>query len=123
MNSVIIPSLFTGDAADPWLASDKLYHLLFCLFLTIFFSKIASFSRYSFLRRQAVRIGSLLSLSAGAAKEAADQFGFFPSAGASVRDAIADLLGVLIAAFALSFCKTPIRFDPDTSQTRRVLPV
>ncbi|KAF2321498.1 hypothetical protein GH714_000142 [Hevea brasiliensis] len=118
----LLPTMFSIDG-DPWLAPDKLYHVLFCLFLTVFFSKLASLARYSFLRRHSVPVGSILSLAAGAAKEAADQFGFFPSAGASAKDAAADLLGVLIAAFALSISKTPDGSDSGQGQTRRVLPV
>ncbi|KAJ4835927.1 hypothetical protein Tsubulata_034364 [Turnera subulata] len=93
------------DDEDPWLAPDKLYHFLFCLLLTLFFSKLASVSRHPFLRRHSLRVGSIISLSAGAAKEAADQFGLFLSAGASARDAFADLLGVLVAALSLSACR------------------
>lgn len=95
--------------SDPWLAPDKLYHLLFCLFLNLFVSLAASLSRYSFLRRYSVCLGSIASLIAGAAKEAADQIGLFPSSGASFRDGVADVVGVLIAASALSCCKPVLR--------------
>ncbi|EEF35061.1 conserved hypothetical protein [Ricinus communis] len=115
--------MFNNNDQDPWLAPDKLYHILFCLFLTLFFSKLASLTRHSFLRNHSIRIGSILSLAAGAAKEAADHFGLFPSAGASVKDAVADLLGVFIAAFALSICKNPNGSDTGPGQNRRVLPV
>ncbi|MBA0712966.1 hypothetical protein Goshw_011701 [Gossypium schwendimanii] len=111
------------DDKDPWLAPDKLYHFLFCFFLTLFFSALASLSRYHFLRSHSTRVGSILSLLAGAAKEAADQLGFFPSAGASARDALADLLGVLVAAMALSLWNRLRRSRPDSGHTRRVLPV
>ncbi|KAK8336241.1 hypothetical protein V6Z11_A09G109000 [Gossypium hirsutum] len=69
------------------------------------------------------RVGSILSLLAGAAKEAADQLEFFPSAGASARDGLADLLGVLVAAMALSLWNRLRRSRPDSGNTRRVLPV
>ncbi|XVF86347.1 hypothetical protein PTKIN_Ptkin18bG0032100 [Pterospermum kingtungense] len=108
---------------DPWLAPDKLYHFLFCFFLTLLFSTLASQSRHPFLRNQSIRLGSILSLLAGAAKEAADHLGFFPSAGASARDAVADLLGVLISAMALSSWKRLRSPGPDSGHTRRVLPV
>ncbi|XP_007023400.2 PREDICTED: uncharacterized protein LOC18595412 [Theobroma cacao] len=98
------------DDKDPWLAPDKLYHFLFCFFLTFLFSTLASLSRFSFLRNHSIRVGSILSLAAGAAKEAADQLGLFPSAGASSRDAVADLLGVLVAAMVLSLRKRLLRF-------------
>ncbi|KDP41986.1 hypothetical protein JCGZ_27004 [Jatropha curcas] len=112
-----------NEDEDPWLAPDKLYHLIFCLFLTFFFSKLASLTRYPFLRRHSVLIGSIISLSAGAAKEAADHLGLFPSAGASAKDAAADLLGVLIAALALWVGKSKDGSDSIPGLTRRVLPV
>ncbi|XP_039046831.1 uncharacterized protein LOC120187102 [Hibiscus syriacus] len=111
------------DDKDPWLAPDKLYHFLFCFFLTLFFSVIASLSRYPFLRNHSIRFGSILSLLAGAAKEAADHLGIFPSAGASARDAVADLLGALVAAMALSLWNRLLRYRSDSGHARRVLPV
>ncbi|CAN1121584.1 hypothetical protein LINPERPRIM_LOCUS2258 [Linum perenne] len=108
---------------DPWVARDKLYHILFCLSLTLFFSQLASSTRYAFLRRHSILVGSILSLLAGATKEVADHLGIFPSAGASSKDAVADLIGVLVAAFALSICRRRIGFDSASGQTRRVLPV
>ncbi|CAI0420590.1 unnamed protein product [Linum tenue] len=108
---------------DPWLARDKLYHFVFCLFLALFFSKLASVTPYSFLRRHSIWVGSILSLLAGAAKEAADHLGIFPSAGASAKDAVADLIGVLVAAFALSICRSSVGSDPPSGSTRRALPV
>jgi len=110
---------------DPWLAPDKLYHVLFCLSLTLLFSKLASLTRYPFLKRHSIRVGAILSLFAGAAKEAADQIGLFPSAGASAKDAVADIIGVLIAAAALSMLKSKNYdgSDSGSGQTRRVLPI
>lgn len=110
---------------DPWLAPDKLYHVLFCLSLTLLFSKLASLTRYPFLKRHSIRVGAILSLFAGAAKEAADQIGLFPSAGASAKDAVADIFGVLIAAAALSMHKSKNSdgSDSGSGQTRRVLPI
>ncbi|KAJ4718615.1 Transmembrane protein [Melia azedarach] len=109
---------------DPWLARDKLYHFLFCFTLAVFFSVIASCSRYSFLRTHSIRIGSILSLLAGAAKEAADHIGLFPSAGASFRDGVADVIGVLIASLALYLWRRySDRPGSDSGRTRRVLPV
>ncbi|KAI4326255.1 hypothetical protein MLD38_031586 [Melastoma candidum] len=87
---------------DPWVARDKLYHFLFCLLLTFLFSAAARLSPSPFLRRRSVLFGSIASLLAGAAKEAADHLRIFPSSGASARDAVADLLGVLVAASLLS---------------------
>ncbi|XP_027343462.1 uncharacterized protein LOC113856040 [Abrus precatorius] len=91
------------DERDPWLGIDKLYHLLMCLCLTLVFYALASFTPY---RRHAISIGSLASLLAGAAKEAADHLGYFRSSGASLKDALADILGVLIASFALSLFRS-----------------
>ncbi|KAJ6713115.1 GOS-28 SNARE- RELATED [Salix purpurea] len=110
---------------DPWLAPDKLYHVLFCLSLTLLFSKLASLARYPFLKRHSIRVGAILSLFAGATKEAADQIGLFPSAGASSKDAVADIIGVLIAVAALSMFKSKNSngSDSGSGQTRRVLPL
>ncbi|KAJ0007341.1 hypothetical protein Pint_30307 [Pistacia integerrima] len=115
----------SGNAdQDPWLAPDKLYHVLFGFSLTLIFSALASCTRYSFLRTHSIRVGSILSLLAGAAKEAADHLGLFPSAGASFKDAVADVIGVLIASFALSLLrKFSGRPGFEKGQTRRVLPV
>ncbi|KAL7168223.1 hypothetical protein ACSBR2_038623 [Camellia fascicularis] len=81
---------------------NKLQHILFCFSITIIFSLLASLTRYSFLRRRTIWFGSIVSLSAGAAKEVADELGFFKSAGASAKDAVADLLGILLAVLVLS---------------------
>ncbi|CAN8305051.1 unnamed protein product [Cochlearia groenlandica] len=108
-----------GGEEDPWFAPDKLYHVIFCFTLSVIFTSVASLSVYSFLRRYSIWIGSAFSLAAGAAKEAADQFGVFPSAGASARDAVADAVGVLIAAFVLYLWKSRL----DSGQTRPVLPI
>lgn len=106
---------------DPWLAPDKLYHVVFCFSLTLLFSTLASLTPIPFLRRHSIRLGSIASLLAGAAKEAADELGFFRSAGASAKDAVADLLGVLLASFALSLLKhSSSRHDHDAGQPRSV---
>ncbi|KAF8064790.1 hypothetical protein N665_1166s0005 [Sinapis alba] len=111
--------LFNDGGEDPWLAPDKFYHVIFCFTISLLFSTLASLSRYSFLRRHSIWIGSSFSLAAGAAKEAADQFGIFPSAGASARDAVADAIGVAIAALLLFLWKSrrsrPVRVKPDPS--------
>ena len=72
------------------------------------------------LRRYSIGIGSIASLLAGAAKEAADELGFFRSAGASSRDAVADALGVLIASLGLSLVKLWSRPDRDSDPTRGI---
>ncbi|KAI8022389.1 hypothetical protein LOK49_LG03G00783 [Camellia lanceoleosa] len=95
---------------------NKLQHILFCFSITIIFSLLASLTRYSFLRRRTIWFGSIVSLSAGAAKEVADELGFFKSAGASAKDAIADLLGILLVVLVLSLSKSlSLRIKPDQS--------
>ncbi|XP_022872802.1 uncharacterized protein LOC111391778 [Olea europaea var. sylvestris] len=92
------------ENGDDWLALDKFYHVLFCFFISITFSLLAARNPYPLIRRYSVWIGSIVSLLAGAAKEFADELGYFRSAGASTKDAAADLIGVLLAALALSLC-------------------
>lgn len=89
------------ENGDDWLAADKLYHVIFCFSISFVSSLLAARTRYPFLRRRSIWIGSLLSLAAGAAKEFADELGYFKSAGASTKDAAADLLGILLAAMML----------------------
>ncbi|ESQ35219.1 hypothetical protein EUTSA_v10009838mg [Eutrema salsugineum] len=114
---------FHDGGEDPWLAPDKLYHVIFCFSISLLFSTLASLSRYSFLRRHSILIGSAFSLAAGAAKEAADHFGVFPSAGASARDAVADAVGVVIAAFLLFIWRKSRRSRSEPGQTRPILPI
>lgn len=95
--------------SDPWLGMDKLYHLLISFFLTFLFYAFASLTPF---RRHAISIGSIFSLLAGAAKEAADHLGYFRSSGASLRDALADILGVFIASLALSLFPFSLRSPP-----------
>lgn len=96
------------ENGDDWLAVDKLYHVLFCFWISVVSSLVAAQTRYPFLRRRSIWIGSLVSFSAGAAKEFADELGYFKSAGASTKDAAADLLGILLAAMILYLfnCRT-----------------
>nr|GMD35593.1 60S ribosomal protein L7-1 [Ipomoea batatas] len=103
------------ENGDDWLAMDKLYHVLFGFSIAIFTSLVAGRTRYPFIRRRSIWVGSLVSLAAGAAKEVADELGFFKSAGASSKDAVADALGTLIAAFVLLLAKPysfAVRPDP-----------
>ncbi|GMN49908.1 hypothetical protein TIFTF001_019082 [Ficus carica] len=105
---------------DPWLAPDKLYHVLFCFSLTFLFSTLANLTRSPFLRRHSIPLGSIASLLAGAAKEAADELGFFRSAGASAKDAVADVLGVLLASLALYLLRRSSRLDRETDPDRGI---
>ncbi|XXG64592.1 hypothetical protein AAC387_Pa05g2498 [Persea americana] len=91
-----------GFGEDEWFARDKLYHVLFCFFISIFFSSLCYRTPHPFLRRWSISLGSLVSLSAGAAKEAGDHIGLWSSSGASLKDAVADLLGILLASISLS---------------------
>ncbi|XP_027192171.1 uncharacterized protein, partial [Cicer arietinum] len=88
--------------ADPWLAADKFYHVIMCFSITLLFYVFSFLTSHPFLRRHSISIGSVVSLLAGAAKEAADHLGYFRSSGASFKDAVADIIGVIIASFALS---------------------
>ncbi|KAL3511959.1 hypothetical protein ACH5RR_024676 [Cinchona calisaya] len=106
------------ENGDEWLAIDKLYHVLFCFCINIIFTLIASRTRYAFIRSLSIWVGSIISLIAGAAKEIADEMGYFKSAGASAKDAVTDLIGTLIAALSLSLTKsyyTPVGVGPDYS--------
>ncbi|KAI3759600.1 hypothetical protein L6452_07528 [Arctium lappa] len=90
------------ENGDDWLAYDKLQHFLLCFSITVIFSFLASRTRYSVLRRRSISVGCIVSLSVGAAKEVADELGFFKSAGASAKDAVADIVGVSVAVIALT---------------------
>ncbi|XP_019711283.1 uncharacterized protein [Elaeis guineensis] len=90
------------EQGDEWLAADKLQHLLACFLITVLVAVLAVRSRHPFLRRRSTALGSLFSLFAGAAKEAGDEIGLWSSAGASVKDAAADLVGILIASLSLA---------------------
>ncbi|MCL7040096.1 hypothetical protein MKW94_000819 [Papaver nudicaule] len=91
------------ESGDDWFALDKLYHVLFCFFISIFVSTTLAITRYPFLRRWSIWIGSLVSMSAGAAKEAGDEIGLWKSSGASTKDAIADLFGILLAYASMMY--------------------
>lgn len=95
----------TLTGTDDWLARDKIYHVIFCFSINVVVSLLASHSPYSFLRRRFIFLGSVISLAAGAAKEIADHFGFFQSAGASSRDVVADIIGVILAVVLLNVSK------------------
>ncbi|XP_043702826.1 uncharacterized protein LOC122652988 [Telopea speciosissima] len=91
---------------DDWLALDKLYHVLFCFFIAITVSALAYQTRYPFIHRWSIWLGSLVSLAAGVAKEAGDEIGLWESAGASVKDVIADLLGIFMSSVVFSLFKS-----------------
>nr|XP_043618265.1 uncharacterized protein LOC122589998 [Erigeron canadensis]XP_043618266.1 uncharacterized protein LOC122589998 [Erigeron canadensis] len=97
---------------DDWLANDKLQHLLLCFSVAIIFCFLASRAPCSLVRRHSIPVGCVISLSAGAAKEIADELGFFNSAGASAKDAVADVLGVFVAVIAIYIWKSLYRTTP-----------
>ncbi|XP_021740680.1 uncharacterized protein LOC110706976 [Chenopodium quinoa] len=104
------------EGQDSWTSVDKLYHIIFCFSLTLLFSLLISLTHSSFLRSRSLFFAASLSLLAGAAKEAADHLGFFRSSGASAKDAVADVIGVVIACFLLSlskFFKRKSKIDDD----------
>ncbi|KAF3794057.1 hypothetical protein EJ110_NYTH05617 [Nymphaea thermarum] len=86
---------------DEWLAPDKLYHVLFCFSVALASAELTRRCGHSLLRRRSISIGSLVSTAAGAAKEIGDEMGFWTSGGGSIKDAVADLSGVLLAATIL----------------------
>lgn len=94
------------ENGDEWLALDKLQHFLFSYFLTVIFSHLATRTPHSFIRNRSIWIGSAVSLAVGAAKEVADEMGYFRSAGASFKDAVSDLLGTSVAALSLFLIKS-----------------
>ncbi|KAL5570437.1 hypothetical protein UlMin_027012 [Ulmus minor] len=71
---------------------------------TFLFSTFINLSRHPFLHRHSINFGSMASLLTGATKQAADELGYFRSNGASMKDAVVDVLGVMLA----SFCLDPI---------------
>ncbi|KAL2623595.1 hypothetical protein R1flu_003800 [Riccia fluitans] len=77
---------------DDWLAVDKFEHFAACLLITCFVARLAG--RSTRFRRWRIHLGALIGFAAGAAKEAADATGLWGSAGASVRDGVADMIGV-----------------------------
>lgn len=105
------------EEGDKWLALDKYEHVLACFLITVFVSSVARRSRHPFLRRRSAMIGSIVSLTAGAAKEAGDEIGlWWESAGASAKDAAADLVGIALANLFLARFASSRRLsdrDPD----------
>lgn len=91
--------------SDEWLAADKLQHVLACFLIALAGAALAGRSSRSPLRRRPAALGCAASLAAGAAKEIADEAGFFGSSGASLRDAAADLVGATLAAVALAILR------------------
>ncbi|KAF6171266.1 hypothetical protein GIB67_036934 [Kingdonia uniflora] len=110
------------ENGDKWLALDKLYHILFSFFISIFIAALATRTQYPFIRNWSIWFGSLTSMAVGTAKEVGDEIGLWDSAGASVKDLIADLLGIFLASLSLSLHKTLFskRKPDETAVIRRV---
>lgn len=84
------------EMGDDWLATDKLQHFLACLFITNLVAFVAGRLGGRRLRTWRVHLGALSGLVAGAIKEAGDATGLlWTSAGASLRDGVADIAGVV----------------------------
>nr|ADE76319.1 unknown [Picea sitchensis] len=98
---------------DDWIAVDKFEHLAMCFFIVIMcvYTIRLSFTPSKLLYRCATPVGCILSLTIGAVKELGDQMGLWPSAGGSLKDGLADVGGVLLAATLLHFLK-PRRPQP-----------
>lgn len=90
------------NMADDWIGMDKLEHFGICFLIVILSALIL---RRTAMQRWSTSIACILSLTAGAAKEVGDQMGLWPSAGGSMKDAVADIVGVLLAAILLHFVK------------------
>ncbi|PWA79766.1 hypothetical protein CTI12_AA203070 [Artemisia annua] len=106
-----------NNNGDDWLATDKIQHFVLCFLITIIISILASRTRYSLIRRHNISIGCIVSLTVGAAKEAADELGFFKSAGASAKDAVADIVGVFVAVLCLYLWNLLFCFRSRSGQT------
>ncbi|GLJ41377.1 hypothetical protein SUGI_0856480 [Cryptomeria japonica] len=68
--------------ADDWIAVDKLLHFLMCFVIATVsaFTIRLTLNHTKILHRWAVCVGCILALTAGAAKEVADEMGIWPSA-------------------------------------------
>lgn len=89
--------------ADPWFAADKLEHLLACFAVTLQCTYLAS--RVRRLSGWKATLGAAAGLLLGSVKEAADYLQVWSNK-ASIRDAVADGAGVVLAiCFVQMFLK------------------
>ncbi|XP_020090829.1 uncharacterized protein LOC109711888 [Ananas comosus] len=103
------------SGGDEWLAADKVEHAVACFAIALVASALAARSRRPILRRRSAALGSAAAFLAGSAKEAADALGLWGSAGASAKDAAADLLGLALARLALAASRS----IPSSSERKR----
>lgn len=95
-----------SDSDDPWLAPDKLQHVLFCFSLACAGFALAAKSASS-TPAQRLLAGALLASLGGVLKELGDFLGWWPGR-ASPRDAAADAVG---AALGLAACVLFVSLD------------
>ncbi|CAH1433150.1 unnamed protein product [Lactuca virosa] len=80
-------------------------HQHFILFsITFISSSLATGTPYPLLRHWSISLGCILSLIVGANKGIADELRFFKSVGASAKDTISDIVGVIVADLVLCVC-------------------
>ncbi|CAK9232855.1 unnamed protein product [Sphagnum jensenii] len=83
-----------GNHGDPWFALDKAEHFVACFAITVAAATVLGFVRKELRGWLRLALGSLLGLTAGALKEVGDATHLLPSDGASIKDGVADVLGV-----------------------------
>lgn len=92
-----------GNHGDPWFALDKAEHFVACFAITVAAATVLGFVRKELRGWLRLALGSLLGLTAGALKEVGDATHLLPSDGASIKDGVADVLGVSCAAIVLYY--------------------
>lgn len=87
---------------DPWLAADKLQHLVFCAAVAAAAYLVARASPSPRLASARLAVGAGAAFVAGATKEAGDAAGLWPGR-PSLRDGAADAVGAAAALAALAW--------------------
>lgn len=95
-------SMLSTDHQDKIFATDKLQHLLFGLVTTLLAYSVCSLqtSRHQHRLATPLLIAISISLCLGLLKEVGDSIGLWPGIW-SLKDLLADVLGTLLAAFAI----------------------
>ena len=86
-------------STDPWFGADKLYHALACATITCCtYCSVGLWKSLRGRRRTRLALGCMAGIAAGIAKEVGDSIQAWPfcPCGASVRDLIADIVGVVV---------------------------